>query len=371
MKKLIILFLFLTTITYCQELYDPIPDLYSSEEHLVLRALIEVHIRLIPEAIEPIHKVMFNQNYNIQSQMLNILRLLEDPELTVYIDNFLQSLPAGNDQYKAEANLIWYLYNFGGDFYAGAEYFQNHPEADNYIFYLSSLNKALETNLEELAKTKLLEAARDHPSADYQIDALLFLCEKYGEGMNEYIIEFIIPQEDVALRLNAADCLTTNKSLLVKEWIHQNIENEPNSTVRSVFAEYIIEKYGEPADVMLIKDLLQIEPEERYQKYYESELKVFIPPPFDPDLNVIAIAEIILNHIETMINYSWIIPVYERAFSEIYNFIIHNEYPTAIEAINNLLELVNSDYEKNKITNEGYKFIHYELSYLKDILEKL
>jgi hypothetical protein len=368
----IILFTTLVIPAFTQEPPTPLERLYSAHMSDVHYGLDQVEFLHFQDAIPIIHDNY--ERYDLFTKFRSVITLhsLNDPDFPGIADYFITNLPPDNEQFRSVVYLLMFIGSENGAFKDGYLYFDTNPNDTYYYIFVNALGKALSTiPYDVYARNKFIEIMQTHSEKYLRLDALVYLYGKYGAEINPHIKNLYLSHSDVDVRLNCAEYLIMVKDTETREWIYQNIFNEPSSTIKNVFAnEYLIEYFGEPKDLKLINDLLAIEQKPLYVELYQITRNQFVPPQFDISLQPHEIADIIASHIIDIHDFKWCPREYIDYFIPINEAVVANKPSLAIELIVQLLDQVEHDYQSELITLEGYKFLLYEPQYLKGVLEE-
>jgi hypothetical protein len=368
---------FLNSNVFCQisieDLDNPIFSVrLSALERIVKEKLVD----FIPE----IQSRLFDQTtLTMQFSFLEALAKLDDPEIESWTLQFIEN--ADNFQYPDDDPLYYkvlatgLLFDIGN--YSTVQYLFDLLNRDRDIVNPSSLAllKITIMNIPERSEEATEELVRIFNNA--KIDGIfrnvaldILYDTDYTDIMNLALTAAINDQSPV-IRDNAIRILKTNNYSGLHNLYVQQLSIDSDPTIRSRYATSLLNLYGEPSDLKIVIDYLPNETDTTILSWVDLAVDNFIPPKPD-ELNWQGMITELVSYTSEMFTYGWITHAKTRDYYistlNLLNSQLERQlYTEACATLNiKLLDRIETDLAANKITTEGYKFLHYYCVYIKE-----
>ena len=147
---------------------------------------------------------------------------------------------------------------------------------------------------------------------------------------------------------------------------------DPAWSLRIAIADSLLLHFGKPIDLKTVIDYQPIEPDETAKSLMQYSIQEFIPP--RPTVTTSVMIVNLDSYTDELYQYGWI-PTEERYNSykglisqikKLYNRSILNDLCIKL---NQLISNSFQDVQYGYITQEGYKFLHYYGTYIKENVE--
>jgi hypothetical protein len=163
-----------------------------------------------------------------------------------------------------------------------------------------------------------------------------------------------------------------------KDLLKQQIQNDAHRYLRIMYVEDILKNYGQPEDLKFVIGYLPFEPDTNAIGNMESQIGLFLPPKPDTSVGIDEMLGKLGEYIRDLYNYNWILN--ENTLNEfgqqhqaIFNS-INVQYPPCytcgIGEVEKFMAMAEDALNNEEITKEGYDFLYYYPSYIKERLEK-
>ena len=198
-------------------------------------------------------------------------------------------------------------------------------------------------------------------------DALENLILIFGaENLLDEILFSITNDPDLNMRSFARQYYNFTKELL-----QQQIQNDDYWGLRTDYAEKFLNEYTEPWDVKFIKDYSTVEPNDIARGYIENLVWLFIPP--QQYISAVEMTDKILLYTDSLYSYGWITNQtsynsYKDQLTNIKKYLLRGLHNDALAYINSLLNSLEILSDPPPVTDEGYTFLHYPLTYLQGMI---
>jgi hypothetical protein len=228
---------------------------------------------------------------------------------------------------------------------------------------------------EEEAKEILLQSVYNSTNVNVRQIAVSVLYEKYGGELVDLYIHICESDDDWAMRAWGLEILYKINYVQLNDLLRERITIDAQPGTRRWISFYLLNWFGEPADLKYVKDYLPNETDQTAILGISLDISTFIPPKPEA-LNWYGLATRLITYTDEMLSYEWIASEIVRAFYEtklndIIEAVQANKIGKACNIINNtLLPTIDQHLGNNNITNEAYKFLHYYTIYIKEEIEE-
>jgi hypothetical protein len=382
MKTLLLTyFLIFTFCSLAQTNQDCIDSLYSEDFGRKILA-IECINQFKPEgAIDIIIELIDEQQPPLQIQFLNALYTLEYEEIETEAYNLISRADDfKNDPYSwdpLDAKVFaTSILVYKGD-YSTIEYVFEQLNQDEItikdalsLHLLSYIMDNVPAYKDEAKNILLNELSNS--SEDLRYFALLYLAEEFGEEMNNELVDRFVYDNDLPTKILAFQHLCVNNYSGLNPLLKQQLESEEEPSLRIDIADSILYKFGEPSDLKEVMDYQPNEPDETARSLMNYSIQEFIPP--RPTDSTIEMIQNLLQYTDELYQFGWI--GFEEHYSEYLGLqerieVAYNagSHEAACENLNVFLDLVEQNNYRPALTIEGYKFLHYHGTYIKENVE--
>jgi hypothetical protein len=148
---------------------------------------------------------------------------------------------------------------------------------------------------------------------------------------------------------------------------------DPSWSLRTDIADTLLIKFGEPSDLKAVIDYQPTEPDTTGSSLMNFSIRDFIPPVPSSSITTEQMAVNLLAYTDELYEYEWITDeeAYEAFRGDIAFLIevIRAQVPETIcSTLLNILYMCEDKYN-NELTTEGYKFLKYHTTYIRDRVE--
>jgi hypothetical protein len=224
---------------------------------------------------------------------------------------------------------------------------------------------------ENQAKEMLLQALNNSPNAKVRFMSLSFLSQKYGSQLIDLYVTLSQVDSDWFLRLQSIKCLRAYNYQQLNGFLRDRLLSDNQPELREWVGTYLLNWFGEPSDYKYLQDYLPNEQDEATKEGISLALVTFIPQK-PASLNCQEMITKLVSYTTEMFTYGWIADAktrdyYTSTLNLLNSQIERRLYAEACATLNvKLLARIEADLAANKITTEGYKFLHYYCVYIKE-----
>lgn len=383
MKKIILIFLLLqiNIPILSQSLEDVIDDLYADNIWQPPSAISYIIEYDLVEAMDILPELYDEKPPIVQITFLEAFLYFEDPSTQELLLDFIEradgfvneEFPLDPLQQKVAAT----YYLFAIDDYSTYGYVfdiinrdgleNSGPIAFNSLSLIMNNMPLAEIQ----AKNSLIEIWDNSLNSHNKYFSMLALVEKYGTEMISRIINTFNTDDHLPSRSLALEYLFefeySGLNLLLKVQLIQ----DPSWSFRVDLADSLLIKFGEPSDLKAVIDYQPTEPDETTRSLMGFSIQEFIPP--RPTVSTSEMIDNLQSFTQELLQYGWITEY------SVYN-LYQNKLSVIEEAYNkqkvNALCILLDDFlsyteglSRILLTIEGYKFMHYHGTYIKENVE--
>jgi hypothetical protein len=382
MKTLFItLYIFFCSITIAQSYQWCVDSLYSENYGTKISAIRCVNDFEPEGATEVILELIENQQPYLQIQFLNALYTLGYEEVSTQAHNLILRA----DEFANDPEYPWdpldakvfatAILIYKGD-YTTIEYvFEQLNQGDitesvALAFQMLTYIMNNVPSYKEEAKN-ILVGALNNDDEYFRYYALSYLAEEFGEEMNSELVDKFVNDSDLPIRTLALEHLCINNYSELNSLLKQQLEMEVEPSLRIDIADSLLIRFGEPSDLKTVIDYQPNEPDETARPLMGYSIDDFIPPK-PATLNCQGMITRLVSYTTEMFTYGWITNTKTRDYYISTLNLLNSQlerrlYAEACATLNvKLLERIETDLAANKITTEGYKFLHYYCVYIKE-----
>jgi hypothetical protein len=333
------------------------------------------------DCIPEIHQRIFNQpSMILRYFFLRGLAELNDPDIEYWAlafidsaDNFEDPLESANSlQYKVDATKI--LFDVGN--YSTVQYVFDLLNEDLDRVHITALVLLNEIILNVPAYAVSAESELVRILNNYEIGSMIriralnFLDERNYSNIIDECLNAVLNDPVPSIR-HAANAILRRRNYDVHSLYLQQLFIETDPVIRSKYATVLLHYFGEPLDLKAVIDFYPSETDTTMHWFVGYEIDNFIPPK-PASLNWQGMITRLVSYTSEMFTYGWITHAKTRDYYISTLNLLNSQlerrlYTEACATLNiKLLERIEADLAANKITTEGYKFLHYYCVYIKE-----
>jgi hypothetical protein len=383
MKLLIFVFLLFSFEIFSQSLLDKL-DSDNFEERFEALEIIKNQqlIEYIPELES---RVFSQETYLLQYSFIEALDALEAPNtydliLTYYNNiNTFEPLPPYNSlesKLESKVRAMWLLFKFGD--YSKSEdvfdYLNNEPNSKRYMIVINDLKFIYENvpAYQSQALDWILNILNNILNEFTFRNTALVILNQINYSETDALCVSILndSNENPDLKYSALKILYDRNYPELRTILRNKVLNDPDNFIRFKAGSGLLQVYGVPSDLKLIIDYYPTEPDGDTKGLFQIVVADFVPP--KPELNWSELITKLITYTNEMYSYQWIANTQSRDYyitklNLLNSQITSGRYKDACNTLNkDLLVTIDKDLTTNKITTEGYKFLHYYCVYIKE-----
>ncbi|MEB2295783.1 MAG: hypothetical protein OZ915_10065 [Ignavibacteriales bacterium] len=383
MKLLIFVFLLFSFEIFSQSLLDKL-DSDNFEERFEALEIIKNQqlIEYIPELGS---RVFSQETYLLQYSFIEALDALEAPNtydliLTYYNNiNTFEPLPPYNSlesKLESKVRAMWLLFKFGD--YSKSEdvfdYLNNEPNSKRYMIVINDLKFIYENvpAYQSQALDWILNILNNILNEFTFRNTALVILNQINYSETDALCVSILndSNENPDLKYSALKILYDRNYPELRTILRNKVLNDPDNFIRFKAGSGLLQVYGVPSDLKLIIDYYPTEPDGDTKGLFQIVVADFVPP--KPELNWSELITKLITYTNEMYSYQWIANTQSRDYyitklNLLNSQITSGRYKDACNTLNkDLLVTIDKDLTTNKITTEGYKFLHYYCVYIKE-----
>ena len=383
MKLLIFVFLLFSFEIFSQSLLDKL-DSDNFEERFEALEIIKNQqlIEYIPELES---RVFSQETYLLQYSFIEALDALEAPNtydliLTYYNNiNTFEPLPPYNSlesKLESKVRAMWLLFKFGD--YSKSEdvfdYLNNEPNSKRYMIVINDLKFIYENvpAYQSQALDWILNILNNILNEFTFRNTALVILNQINYSETDALCVSILndSNENPDLKYSALKILYDRNYPELRTILRNKVLNDPDNFIRFKAGSGLLQVYGVPSDLKLIIDYYPTEPDGDTKGLFQIVVADFVPP--KPELNWSELITKLITYTNEMYSYQWIANTQSRDYyitklNLLNSQITSGRYKDACNTLNkDLLVTIDKDLTTNKITPEGYKFLHYYCVYIKE-----
>ena len=385
MHKTFVIFFFLINICslFSQDKQHIINDLYSPDEIVVWAALEDIEANRIGEAIPIIIDLIPIKHPTTQLRFLEVLQFFNYEGLIDLVYEFIGRADSFNnidppfDPLRAKIRatlLLFYLGDFNTYEYVFQVINRSKPAvANEAIYLLPFIYENVPTSSND-AYNELLYGYLNSPvGSDVKYFCLENLNKLSPSNFNANLINQFTQSDIFENRIQALRLLCRNRIQGLNQILINQLSKEVEGSIRITIADSLLVLYGSPSDLKAVIDHLPNETNSTAHSIMRFEIREFIPPrPIEPTVQMI---ENLISYTTQLFQYSWIKDStnYKSYLSELEKqkkFYIEKDEDNLNDSIEHFLELVEGHHKPELLTEEGYKYLHYYETYIKENVDE-
>jgi hypothetical protein len=244
------------------------------------------------------------------------------------------------------------------------------------LHHLELLNKIIQNvpGLEQSAKTRVEQILNQTDSELNITSSMRILAENYGEEYRDLILDKFLNGGSYAIRKAAFEMLFTVNYSAIHSLLLERLTQDENRTIRRVIADSLLKVWGTPGDLKAVMDYQPDESDTIAKSLMGLSIQRFIPPRPGDNVATAQMIDNLIRYVEDLTDYEWILPNAQFDFynfaKEIYNSYQNEQYDVAMEICLLIIEQAEDALANEEITVEGYKFLHYYPTYIKERIEE-
>jgi hypothetical protein len=337
-------------------------------------------IDLLPDLVNSFYS---EQQLYIKQTMLEALHRLDPEHSSTFAYDFLDAINSFekdtlDDEYYSKLIVTNIL--FDSEDYSTYQYIFDFVENrfdKPAILALQLLSKVIDylPQYSEVAKRALEDYEQNSSLQNMRAIALTFLVHHYSFGYESECISKFYNDESYIVRNTAFQLLTSLNVSGLNGMLKERLSQDSYWSLRALFADTLLKKYGEPSDLKAVIDYQPNEPDETARSLMVYSINEFIPP--KPDTDYYGLCTRLITYTDEMFVYNWIHneetkDYYAQRLKEVYESIENSgEIGYACAVIDErILQQLEQDLAGELITIEGYKFLHYYTIYIKEEIEE-
>lgn len=385
MKKIFVIFLLLLQGSIFSQIDLIIEDLQSEVAYRNVGVVPVIINENLSDAYPYVRDLYESKPIYVQTEFLRVLNHFNDPDVVLRANEILVRLDNLNENEKI----------YVGDrllekvFITEILVTRGHFNTINYVFEIinrdgvENINATVYNLLESIlykipeyerqAKNILLEILLNGSDEDRRGITLGILSRKFGAEMIGTLRDKFINDPSALVKYLALQDLI----LLDRENLHglllTKIQANSDWTFELEMIDTLLSIYGTPSDLKLLKDYCEIESNSISKEIISFRINSFTPS--NPNLGAEVLVDSLISYTRQLSGFNWIKDSknYETYLTELENqkkLIIKEDKCSVIESINNFLEIVEEHRKAKLLTEEGYKYLHYYETYIKENVEE-
>ncbi|GIK59334.1 MAG: hypothetical protein HND39_05820 [Ignavibacteriota bacterium] len=380
--KLTPLFVLFYSQVIAQTSEELINALYSENPLDVTFAIEAISEQQIYEALPAINELFESQPPFLQLAFLHALLVLDDADVetkALYVISIADEYANYDPPFKydpldakAKATLVLIeMQNYSTVNYIFERIERDQPNYDGLSLTVLEIILNQYYPYEMQARTELENILNSLPySSSEKYEAFCILIDKYGWQFQDQILDIFVNADYLPIKLKALEYLIQFNYSELNSLLKERIETEEYWSLRVDIADSLLQKFGEPSDLKTVIDYQPNEPNETAKSLIGFSIEEFIPP--KPALNWSGLITKLISYTTEMYQYGWVANTQTRDYyitklNLLNSQITSGRYKDACSTLNKaLLVQIEKDLATNKITTEGYKFLHYYCVYIKE-----
>ena len=383
MKQIITLFFVIYLhISVLSQSMDPIQDLYSIDDKIVWSALEEIEANQIVEAIPVIIELIRGKHPVTQLRFLEVLKFFQYDDLIGLVYDFIGRSDSFNefdppfDPLRAKISatlLLFYLGDFSTFDYVFEYINRNKPSvAVEAVYLLPFIQKYVPAYSNDAYNELLYAYLNSAEGSNIKYFCLENLNKLNPSNFNSDLINQFTQSEVFENRIQALRLLCHNKIAGLNQILIYQLSHEGESSIRINIVDSLLVLYGLPSDLKAIIDHLPNEVNSTAYSIISYEIEEFIPP--RPTVTTDEMIENLITYNRELFEYGWINieslrTDFEASLERIQNEYRNSDLTQLCEIIYNLFIQIDDAVAADNLTNEGYKFMHYHVMYIKESIE--
>lgn len=385
MRKIFIIFLLLLQGSIFSQVDEIIEDLQSNETYKNLGAIVEIMDRNISEMYPYLKDLYDSKPIFVQTAFLEALNQFSDPDikyktniLMKRLDNLTpEELRFIDDPLSEKVKLTEILVSNGQ--YNTINYVFNLINRDGVENINPTAYNLLESILykipeyERQAKNILMGIVINNSDQDKRGITLGILSRKYGIEMIGLLRDRFINDPSFPVRFIALKYLILLDRENLHDFLVSKIQANSDWTFELEMIDTLLSIYGKPSDLKLLKDYSKTESNANSKEIISFRINSFIP--LKLNLGAKVMVDSLITYTKQLYGFNWIKDStnYKSYLIELENqkkLIIEEDHGNTIESIDDFLEMVEEHHNAKLLTEEGYKYLYYYETYIKENVEK-
>jgi hypothetical protein len=179
--------------------------------------------------------------------------------------------------------------------------------------------------------------------------------------------------EEADLKIPCIRILYHNSYNGLRELLRQNIPIQESDFIRYQMTNHLLSQFGYPSDLYLIIDYYPNEPDEVTRSLIQHSIVDFIPP--RPTVTTSEMIDTLISFTSQLLQYNWIKDStnYKSYLTELKNqkkLYIERDEDNLNDSIEHFLEMVEDHHKPELLTEEGYKYLYYYATYIKENVDE-
>ncbi len=241
------------------------------------------------------------------------------------------------------------------------------------LFSLKSIIENIQTEIEN-AKQWIVYISDNSDREMMRSLALDILLEKFGDDNNviDLALDHFDNDQSIMVKFQVFNSLTLLRYLGLKNFYYSNLSLANDPSIRYRIADSLLSIFGEPSDLKTVIDYQPNEPDETARSLIGFSIKEFIPQRLN--VNTSIMIDSLIEYTNELFKYGWIsddenYQDYKSLIEGLKKSYTSSDLKKMCKNIDTILE--NTEFQRNtsSLTEEGYKFLHYHTTYIKENIE--
>ena len=198
------------------------------------------------------------------------------------------------------------------------------------------------------------------------------LVDRFGSELTSLLLDKSNNDPDWIVRDCANEMLAEINYTGLRTEYYQKLQNDIEPQVRRILADSILSLLGEPQDLKEVIDHIDIEGDEDMQIIMQYKVDKFIPP--RPTVSTSEMISNLITYTKEIFKYGWIgddetYQDYKSLLVGLKENYANSDLEGICKNIDTILENTEFQHNTSSLTEEGYKFLHYHTTYIKENIE--
>ncbi len=291
-------------------------------------------------------------------------------------DNFNEMFPPRDPlEMKVRATeILVYRDDYSLAGYAFALINRDKPKVDIFAFrVLEKIIKNHITTFEIQAKNEFIYISENCPDEYFRYFALQVLAKSYDKEFTQKCVDALTNSSDFTLRLFALEHLFILEYPDLNNLLKQRLPVDPEPTLRIAIADSILKFFSEPADLKFVKDYVIVEQDPTVELLISYAINKFIPRNHG-NTSITEMMDRLNSYTDQLFQFGWIknendYTQYKEKTKILRELFEQKKFSELCSSIDWIISQAQSQHGSDSLTEEGYKFLFYYTSYIKEKIE--